>query len=339
MAELGKPRLAVVGCGAVAEIGLLPAARRLGMKPVLLVDRNVARAQQLAKRFGGDKVVAEFDDAVAKAVDAAIVATPNTVHGESCSMLLRRGIHVLVEKPMATTSQDCLAIIAAAKAGQARLAVGHIFRFRNLNRWAKALVDEGTLGAIRRVDMRVGSPFAWPLKSDSLWNPKLAGGGVLMDTGVHFLDLILWWLGDLTLIEYVDDSYGGVEADCLIRARVPGGGNGVFELSRTRELRNTVIIEGENGAFEIHLTKGELLRAEGAARTFRDKHPELTGRVQQTYTQLFFEELKDWIAAIAEKREPFVNGEAAIPSVRFIETCYQQRKTWYLPWTEIGSAA
>lgn len=334
-----KPRLALIGCGAVAEKGLLPATKRLNWRVDVLVDRDAARARELAKRFNAQKGVASLSEIDLGQVEAAIVAVPNALHAQVCRGLLERGIHILVEKPIATTSSDCETMIAAARSSGARLAAGHIHRFCNVHRWTRRLMECGGLGLIRSLDLRVGSPFGWPLKSGGLWNHNLAGGGVLMDTGVHFLDLALWWLGDLVVEHYVDDSYGGVEADCLGHARIEGEGSAVFEFSRTRNLRNSVIIEGTNGLIEVDLIRYALLRVADVPSDFQDYYRDLAEGRQQRYEELFIEEMRDWLSAIQDQREPFVNGDEGSRAVRFIETCYQHRKSWQFPWMNMSATA
>src|SRR4051794_39425130 len=102
-----KLRIAVVGCGAVAQIHHLPAlAASENAEAVLLVDNDESRARALAERFGVPGVTTDFREIPGRA-DAAIVALPNNLHAPVAIELLRRGVPVLVEKPMAMTSAQC----------------------------------------------------------------------------------------------------------------------------------------------------------------------------------------------------------------------------------------
>ena len=87
--------------------------------------------------------------------------------------------------------------------------------------------------------------------TDFLLRKETAGGGVLADFGVHVLDLLLIWLGDWASIEYRDDARGGIESDCEIRLRMRSGIEGTVEISRTRNLRNTCIFEGDRATLEV----------------------------------------------------------------------------------------
>jgi hypothetical protein len=85
------------------------------------------------------------------------------------------------------------------------------------------LLESGALGKIESFDFREGAVFNWPATTNSFWRRETAGGGVLADQGAHVLDLLLWWLGDFTSLTYVDDSQGGVEADCRLELSMKSG--------------------------------------------------------------------------------------------------------------------
>ena len=129
------PRVAIIGCGAVTETHHLPTLTDVEIKPSVLVDTNVGRAQNLADRFHAARATDDYRSCLDE-FDAAIVAAPHASHAPICIDLLRRGIHVLVEKPLATTANECAAINAAAEEGRAVLAVGLMRRFQHNNQWA-----------------------------------------------------------------------------------------------------------------------------------------------------------------------------------------------------------
>src|SRR5262249_3465764 len=154
-----------------------------------------------------------YQDIIGK-VDAAIVALPNYLHAPVVIDLLRHGIHVLIEKPMALKVTDCDKMLEAASSAGTVLAVGLEYRFFNSSRFTKRALGNNLLGDIRSFDLRLGIIPTWPFATDYLLRKESAGGGVLADFGVHVLDLLLWWLGDYESVEYRDDAVGGVEAEC-----------------------------------------------------------------------------------------------------------------------------
>jgi predicted dehydrogenase len=201
-------RVAIVGCGAVTEKFYLPAlARSPLLRIAALVDVSLARAERLAPAGQGILITGDYRDVVASA-EAAVVALPNHLHAPVTMDLLRSGIHVLVEKPMALRVQDCDAMISAAEEAHVVLSVGHMRRFYGSCRFVADALAAGQLGRILGFDLRDGGVFSWPLASDYLLRRDAAGGGVLMDLGVHDLDLLMWWLGDYESVVYRDDSVG-----------------------------------------------------------------------------------------------------------------------------------
>jgi predicted dehydrogenase len=244
------PRLAIIGCGAVVAHHLLPSLKRIGWLPRVLADPTPERLKIVAGLMGGARKgaikTADWKSVVGE-FDAAIVAAPHALHGPMGLALLDAGKHVFMEKPLATTTVDCRALVDKLTATGLALSVGLLRRYLQISRWTKALLDSGVLGPIQRFEIREGFVFNWATSSNGLLRPELAGGGVLMDTGAHTLDLLQWWLGEMDVIQYRDDGESGVEADCVLDVRARSGAVGRVELSRTRDLRNSFRVEGARG--------------------------------------------------------------------------------------------
>lgn len=329
------PRIAVIGCGAVTELRHLPTLAALGIKPALLIDTNLQRARDLAAGFGVSGVSDDYGAAVK--VDAAIVALPHYLHARVSVDLLRSGVHVLVEKPMALSGAECNEMIMAATVGRAILAVGLMRRFLHGVRWTKATLASGLLGAIRSFDVREGSVLKWPMTSGSVLQKQSAGGGVLVDTGAHTLDLLLWWLGDVVACEYYDDSYGGVETDCRLILKMASGAEGTVELSRARNLRGTAVLRGERGMVEIGLTTNRVMSDQKAVLEYSNGCGKGHELPSQTFHDLFRLQLRDWLRAIETGDSPRVSGVEGARGIVLIEACYQQRHLLELPWVKPDS--
>jgi predicted dehydrogenase len=328
-------RLAILGCGAVTELGHLPAISRLrNARATLLVDTNAERRERLAAAFNVEHTASSVD-ACLDLFDAAVVALPHALHASACIQLLARGKSVLVEKPMALTTAECDAMIEAAANSGAVLAVGLVRRSLWSLQLARSIVDGGLLGRVESFDFREGNIYNWPVASDFFFRRDAAGGGVLVDTGAHTLDCLLYLLGDFAEAEYFDDAEGGVDANCLINLRLKNGIPGVVELSRTRRLRNTGIVRGERGSLELALLGNQLkLSVEnapyvlsGSARTAKDP-------TQDQTSELLTSQLENFIEAIQSGRLPVADGAAGKSSVRLIEACYRNRAPLVLPWAQ-----
>lgn len=327
--------IAIIGCGAVSELYHIPVALASDkVRITVLVDRNLKRAEALASRFGIGKVADDYMEIIGQ-VDAAILALPHHLHAPVAVDLLNHGIHVLVEKPMALSIAECNAMISAAKQSSATLAVGVVRRFLYSHQFAKKLISEDFLGRIESFDVREGSIYTWPVASDFFFR-KEAGGGVLADTGAHTLDTLLWWLGDYESFEYFDDNMGNVEGDCEIHLRMKNRAEGVVELSRTRNLRNTAIIRGEKATLEVQMLGSRVsIRPNGLdSRVIGNAVDDQNGKSErrQSVEDLMRTQLEDWIEAIQNKHRPFVAGEETRKSIALIEACRKNRKALDMPW-------
>lgn len=138
---------------------------------------------------GGAPHFAQFADVAADRYDAAVIAVPHHLAGGLARAVLAQGKPVLVEKPLGLSGAEARALAAAAR-GTASF-VGYNYRFLPTFREAAARIQRGELGALRSVDMLLGhggnprSGEGWKL------DPALAGGGVILDPGVHLFDLLL----------------------------------------------------------------------------------------------------------------------------------------------------
>ena len=333
-------RLGVIGAGAAAEGIHLPAlARTGGVETVAIVDPSADRVESIANKFGVPARYRDYRDAIPH-IDAAILGIPHQYHAPVTVDLLKAGVHVLVEKPMALSTAECDAMIRASEASGACLAVGLLRRFAPTLRYTKDVLDSGLLGTIRSFDVREGMVYRWPVKSAAMFSPQC--GGVLADIGTHVLDLLLWWFGDVAGFQYWDDAVGGVEADAVMNMEMAGGITGRVELSRTRDLRNSCVIRGDRGTLEVGTKTDSTVRLTPVHGT-----SSLSGRAtlpnQQApgnLSDLFAWQMADFIRAIQTHSSPAVPGVEARRSVAVLESCYQRRQRLLFPFESIlGGAA
>jgi predicted dehydrogenase len=333
MTEHQKPlRLGIVGCGAVAERYHLPAiVASPEVRVVAFVDPVLSRAAAAAGRFEGAQGLSSHRDLDGR-VDMAVVTAPNAWHAPIAVDLLERGIHLIVEKPMARTIAECDRMCEAAARGGATLAVGHDFRFFPVARAAHDVLASGMLGPIRRVDVRQSAGVRWPCLSEAALLPE-SGGGVLLSFGIHTLDLLLWWLGDMTPSAYRDDAAGGVEAECDCDMVLSGGARLHLEVSRRRSLRDTTIVECEGGTVEIGIFEPAVLRITlaggGPTLDARVPDPEFEDSPLRT---VFARQLANVVEAVRTRRPPLVGGVDGRRAVELVERCYGRRTPLRRPW-------
>ena len=338
-------RLAVIGCGSVVQQYHLPA---LAAVPALqlagLVDVNPQILAQVQARWPTKQALADYRDL--RDLDAVLIASPHSLHAAMAEHFLAQGIHVLVEKPMVLHSAEAEQLIALARDRQAVFAVGVFRRFYPVSRLVKAMLQQQWLGGVVAVDAEEGGRYDWELQSRYLLDRNLAGGGVLVDTGSHLIDRLLWWLegANIQLVEYLDDATTGVEADCELRFRAAWQGRDIpcrVELSRTRNLRNTIRLTLQEGWVELganapngmRWSSAKLAQAtEVAAQLWlQSGTPDDAPVLPQAYFQ---QQLADFAQAIVSGSLPLNHAASNLPAVRLLEECYQQRRQLPEPWNQ-----
>jgi predicted dehydrogenase len=259
-------RLAFVGCGAIAEWHLH--AIRQGdtrIEVVAAVDPRPTRAEAIAQQTGA-RVFGSLTDAVrAGGFDAVDVMVPHHLHEPLAIEALDAGLHVLLEKPMATSLDACDRILAAAGDAGTTFMVAENAQYWPEVVLARQLVEDGTLGEI--ITARACS-FVPPLDQfhggEKPWRfeAAAAGGGVAIDAGSHWLRPLRMWLGEIReVVAALDHPFPGMEGESLCRAlcRFDGGRIAVFD---------ALLAPGPLGPeplFRITGTKGELV-IEGIGR-------------------------------------------------------------------------
>jgi predicted dehydrogenase len=319
-------RIGIIGCGAIAEIGHLPASMLVpSCETRVLVDLNLDRAQELAVRWNVPIVGTDYR-ALTSEFDLAIVATPPTTHAEVAAYFLSRGIPVLCEKPLATKVTDCHTIIEAAQKGKAVLVVGHMRRLFPNRRMLKSIIDQGLLGRIKRVELDEGSPFKWQSESGYMFLPA-GGTGVLLDTGSHGLDTLLWLFGSVSSLDYRDDALGGVESNVVIDMQFANGVTGRVALSRTRAASNTLSVYGESGqvSLRIYDQRQLVLCQQPNAKARRMEITLACAPNNYSFLQAFADQLNSVVDSIRGNHEPFASGYDGLEVVKLVERCYNQR--------------
>lgn len=339
--ERARPwRVAVVGCGAIAQAQHIPALQtRTDCVVNAFVDPEPERARQAAAHFREAHEYRDHAALTSEAVDVAIVTTHNHLHAPIACSLLEEGIHVLVEKPIASSSAEARDMVASARRNGVVLAVAHMLRHSTAARWVKECIAAGTHGQPSALDIAYGFELRWPIASTMSLDRAHAGGGTLMALGPHVVDLAMWWCGDLTLTAYRDDARGGIEADCSLRACALGGAEVRMVMSRQRELGCTAAVSAPAGCFGADLRQHHAWsRPEGAATLLSGAPTEPTGRGSpkrgQRMRDLTRAIQSDFFEAVTQDRQPMTPGAEAIRSLEFIEECYRNRQELVYPWEQ-----
>jgi predicted dehydrogenase len=334
-----KIKLGIVGCGAVTQQYHLPASKfAANVEIVTLVDKD-PRLSRIARQYKSPHFCNDYHD-IFDLVDGVLIALPHNLHAPVSIDFLKEKIPVLCEKPMATSSSEAKEILDTSRKYQTPFAVGFMRRFYRSSRQVKKIISAGILGHLDHFDFEEGSIYHWNTTSGFFFDKHAAGGGVLIDTGSHTLDLILWWFnGHILDFEYKDDSFGGTEANCLLELAMMHEGNqisGRIELSRERNLRNSCKIFGSKGWLEFfpQNTENILLHLEDDTRNnIIDSKPLVQPRNVLSY---FAEQLIDFGHVVAGEKRPYIDGVLAYSGIKLIEDCYKSRKKLDMPWITTG---
>ena len=190
---------ALIGCGLIGRkraASLLPGQLRY------TCDLNLSRAAELAKTATGCTALTDYKVALADpAVHAVIVSTLNASLAPIALAAVRAGKHVLVEKPGALNAAQLRIVRDAARTAGVRVRLGYNHRFHPALQQARALLESGVLGPLMFLRGRYGHGGRKGYDREWRADPKLSGGGELMDQGVHLIDLAGWFLGDFATVD------------------------------------------------------------------------------------------------------------------------------------------
>lgn len=189
-------RIALIGCGTVAVRQHLPGFRAMGgdaVQVTVFASRTESAAAEARRLWGGGVVAARWQDAVSDPdVDAVDICTPPHLHAPIATAAARAGKHVLVEKPMALNLAQADAMIAAAEDAGVVLQTAEESRYRGSILAAARAIRAGLIGEVTGVESYLahGGPQLWAPGAGWFFDPGTAGGGVLMDLGVHAVDAV-----------------------------------------------------------------------------------------------------------------------------------------------------
>lgn len=231
----------IIGTGGIAGRMATALQQADGAKLVAACGTSHEKAQDFVSRFGGHgyaELAALLDDA---AVEIVYVASPTHLHAEQAIAAAQAGKHVLVEKPMALTTEEAMAMAEAAREAGVRLGVGFHLRYHPVHRAMRELIVSGELGGVVLAQALWGFYSAdWPRDSWKM-DPQRAGSGSLAALGVHMIDLLRFLVGrEVTAVAaFSDGPEQGFPVEFLTAAVLRFEGGAIAELVSSRRLDYT----------------------------------------------------------------------------------------------------
>ncbi len=313
-------RLGVVGCGSIAEHMHVPAiARCPEVRLTAVVDADGECAQRMAAKWGADAFGTRVMDVQSK-VDAVVLCTPPHVRPGVAEEAFTAGLHVMCEKPFANSVSECDQIIRSAARYDRKLAVAHVFRFWPSRKAVRDIIETQEFGDVDVASSTQGSPYSWTSVTGYNMRRGMVPGGVLFDAGIHPLDTLMWWFGKPKIVDYQDDSLGGLESNVRLTMSFGTGPEVRFRQSRTAPMTNEFRIRFARAtvALSNYAPRQIAIVRDGRTVTREVADASVDHRVCEDA------QLLDFVACIAEDRAPAVTGQDARGVIELIESCYER---------------
>lgn len=312
-----RVRIGIVGAGIAGERHAEAFACHPRARVAAVAEIDPDRGRRLAQRVGA-AYFTDYRAMLGAGLDAVVICLPHALHLACALDAARAGLHMLLEKPIATTLDDARAIVEAAEGAGVRLMVGYVHRFRPEVEMARDLIARGRLGwpatvLDRFVSGGMQDTPRW------VWDRTQAGGGVVMYGGVHAIDRLRWLMGDEIVEVYArTGTYANpadVEDSVCALVRFASGATGV--------LYENAPGYGRLGAWttEVFGTDGALVVTTGAALEYRGRD----GTQRWTYAEdrRFERQADEFLAAITSGRPPSVTGEDGLRGLEVALALYR----------------
>jgi len=306
-------RVALFGSGFIQKIHAQAVLDHPQGQLVAATNWREESLRKLAETFRIPRTTTSWYDLVhADDIDAVVIATPNALHAEQAIACLLGGKHVLVEKPMAMTVAECDAMIAAARDSGMSLMVGHCWRFHPSVIEVRDEVARGELGEIVKTH-GYGIHKGW---GPSGWFTQraLAGGGALIDMGVHAIDTARFVLGDpepVRTCALIGTRYGTYDVD----------DDGILLISWSNGVHSVI----ESGWWQPHLggleADTEIYGTKGYTRIFPSQEP--SQDYEHAPQSMYSAQMAEFLGAIAEGRQPRPSGEDGRIVMQVVESAYR----------------
>lgn len=316
-------RLLIIGGGAIADSTHIPSAKALaGVDNIILAELNLEQREKLTKKHGLIHSVSDFHEALPQC-DACVICTPPHVRNAILKDCIAAGKHVLCEKPLSPSSAETKAILANAP-DSLTIGMCHTYRFYPSRKEVRRLIQDGYFGDCPVVTINEGLPSNWPTVSGYCFKKELVPGGALYDNGIHSLDFLIWCFGEPKEIVYEDDAMGGLESNLTIDFQFDKA-KASYKLSRTIELSNTIIIEGNRHKAKLEIFETDKYKLDGVERICEERVKNL-GETQ----------LKNFINAIEGKETLSCPVSDGLTVIKTLERCYAQKKVQTIERHPIG---
>ncbi len=320
----------IIGTGDIADCGFMPGFRLAQDCEMLAVAdkvpdkaRDFAENHNIARAYGSaDELLADND------VEIVYIATPVFTHCELAIKAANAKKHILLEKPMAMTVEECKKIIDAVEKNGVKIQIGHMLRYHNAHIQIKSLLDQGRFGKIGTGHAQMSYYRGeYGLDGEPLWLAKkeLSGGGSMLDMGIHCVDLMRFFLGDVKEVIAFADTIGNelsdkysVEDICTAVLKFENGAQVVID--------STVVTENCRYMCELYGSEGSVYTV---GTVFRNPDGQcivnIGGEEEYKYEakNLFTAEIEGLQKAIINNMPTSPGAEDGMKAVEVVLACYK----------------
>lgn len=318
-------RFGLIGAGRIAQTYAEAFAKTSNACLAAVADVRRDAAENVAARVGCAVFPSHTEMAASGKIDAAIVATPPSMHLPICLDLLSQGIPVLCEKPVSFSVESARRICSAAREHKTLFTMASKFRYAEDVVRARSIIRSGILGE----PVLFENTFMSYVDMTTRWNsqPPISGGGVLIDNGTHSVDIMRYFIGPLEMIHAVEGpAIQGLPVDetVYVTARAGDGAIGRMDLSWSisKQCDDYIAVYGPAGTLRVGWNSS-LYRQKGSSEWVQ------FGRGYDKI-QAFCDQISNFSAAIQGIEKLLIDAEDAIASVEVIQAGYESlaRNSW-----------
>lgn len=335
----------VIGAGGIADRRTIPEGitRAKNAKLAAVMDLDERKAKEVARKYGVNYYLKEEDLVRDKEVEVVYIATPAYLHSKQAILCAEAGKHILCEKPMALTLKECKEMIEACQKNKVKLALGFMMRFHAYNRKAKEMVEKGILG---RIVFARAQLSCWYPPIEGAWrqDPKLGGGGSLMDMGNHNIDLLEFILNSkarevFCFTDSLAHEYP-VEDSATVLVRFQNGAQGVIDSFFSvpdASSKNILEIYGTKGSILARGTISQMPTGEMTAYLEKEEKgyeakqgraiTSVEEKIELTPMSTYQAEIEHFSDCIEKGLEPAISGEDGLWSQKVILACYESARS------------
>ncbi|WP_100330457.1 Gfo/Idh/MocA family protein [Bacillus xiapuensis] len=333
-----KLKVGVIGCGSIAQHRHLPEySFNQHVELVAVCDSNEERATKAAEKYGV-KAYTSYEKLLQSGeVDAVSVCTSNDLHAPISIAALQAGVHVLCEKPMATSKEEAEAMIEAAKQSGKKLMIAHNQRFVKSHQKARQLIEDGEIGKIYsfRTAFGHGGPEDWSVEGKDGWffQKEKAFIGAMGDLGVHKTDLLRYLLGEEitevgAFIETSAKDFSDVDDNAVCILKTESGIIGTLAASWAYVSKedNSTIIYGEKAILRLEDDPAYSLVVQYATGEVVNYQ---LGKIQSNAAdgQNNSHVVEQFVDSILHDKEPPVTGKEGMKSLQVILAALASQET------------